>query len=362
MRILIAGGGTGGHLYPGIAVARAFRKEFPDCSVLFVGTREGLEAQILPEEGFPLETISIRGFIGKGLLEKGRVILQIPAALMRSHGILRLFRPHVVIGVGGYASGPLVLMAVLLRIPTLIMEQNYLPGMTNRVLSFIVDRVAVSFEGTRDYFKRGNVRLTGNPVRPEIYSARNRKTAADRPVLLVFGGSRGAHAVNRLMVEALPYLSAWERELEVIHQTGVADFPMVKAAYEDAGIHATVSPYLTRIQEAYQVADLVIARAGATTVAELAACALPAILIPFPQAVKNHQLWNARALQSLGAAEVIPEKEANGKTLSDRIITLVSNRELLRRMGEASRALAKPDAAAAIVEMSREIGSVEVGR
>jgi UDP-N-acetylglucosamine--N-acetylmuramyl-(pentapeptide) pyrophosphoryl-undecaprenol N-acetylglucosamine transferase len=360
MRVVMAGGGTGGHLYPGIAVAREFQRRFKEAAILFIGTEQGIESRVLPTEGFPLRTISTGGWVGKGWPARWRVFHRLPGALIRSWGILKDFRPDVVIGVGGYASGPVIAAAALMRIPTVILEQNVLPGVTNRLLSAIVNRVIIAFEGSRSFLRGRDIRCLGNPVRAEIFRARERMNvpgdrSGNRKTILIFGGSRGAHALNRAMTDALSNLVAWRDRVVFIHQTGDRDHAWVREAYEAAGFIAEVTPYLDRMAEAYSRADLVVARAGATTVAELTAAARPAILIPYPHAAGGHQERNAEMLRTAGAAEMILEDRLTGTALSERIADLLKAPEALRRMGEAAGRLAKPDAAEKIVEMCVEM-------
>jgi len=327
-----------------------------------VGTREGIESRILPGEGFSLEVLDVAGWVGRGWRKKWGVARRIPRALRDAVALLRRFQPDVVVGVGGYASGPAVLAAAWKGIPVVILEQNALPGMTNRALSYIVDRVVTAFEESRPFFgRKGRVRCLGNPVRPEIFGARERVVGGPRATLLVFGGSRGARAVNRAMTAALPHLASWRDRLTVIHQTGEDDGPWVRKAYEEADVAARVSPYLHRMDEAYREADLVVSRAGATTVAELAAAARPAILIPYPHAAHQHQRWNAESLRAAGAAELLPEDQLTGERLAERVSALLSDPERLRRMGEACGRLARPRAAEEIVALCRSLVRVEAG-
>ena len=353
-RIIIAGGGTGGHLYPGIAVAREFQKRHKDIDILFVGTVSGIEYRVLPKEGFKLETIRIAGFIGKGFLKKIMTLFMIPISFIDSFRILNRFKPQCVIGVGGYASGPLVLSAAIMRIPNVILEQNVVPGATNRLLSYFTKKVAVAFEDTKRFLRKGaDVVVVGNPIRKEIYSKDSQKS--DRFTLLIFGGSLGAHTINMNMVEAIDYLKEIKEKIKIIHQTGDTDYSLVKDAYDKAGLNADAMPYIYDMASAYANADLVISRAGATTVAELTACGKAAILIPFPFATHNHQEMNARALSEAGAGEMMLNKDLSGKILAERIIYYLNNRQKITEMEKKSAALGKKDAASRIVSLCGEL-------
>jgi UDP-N-acetylglucosamine--N-acetylmuramyl-(pentapeptide) pyrophosphoryl-undecaprenol N-acetylglucosamine transferase len=345
MRVVIAGGGTGGHLYPGIALAHEFMRARPGSSVLFVGTERGLESRVVPREGFELATIRVRGLVGRGVVRAVATIARLPVSLLEAVRVLRRFRPDLVVGVGGYAAGPTIAAARLLRRTIVLLEQNVLPGVTNRWLAPVADLVVASFDESRAVF-RGRVEVLGNPVRPAVVSA-GRTALPDAPSILVFGGSQGARAINRAVVGALPTLSKITG-LSIVHQTGQADFAETKQAYEAAGVAATVTPYVDDMGAAYARAALVVARAGATTVAELTACGRPAILIPYPHAAHGHQERNARAVEAAGAAVTVLERDLTGAALGSAIADLLADRPRLLRMAEASRALGRPDAGARI--------------
>ncbi|MBI2359872.1 MAG: undecaprenyldiphospho-muramoylpentapeptide beta-N-acetylglucosaminyltransferase [Deltaproteobacteria bacterium] len=347
MRVIMAGGGTGGHLFPGLAVAREFQRRDQMTKVLFVGTKQGIESRILPREGFPLETIPVRGMKGRGLRGMGQAAYGIPAGLWRSFGILGRFRPDLVVGLGGYSSGPVLLAAKVKRRRTVIMEQNLQPGFTNRILGRVVDRVFASYEESAVYFPRAKVVVTGNPVRwqalPEV--ARDEKFT-----LLVCGGSAGAHRINASVVEALQTMRDLASALRVIHQTGEADFAAMKGAYSLLPFEAELMPFIDKMDQAYARADLILCRAGASTVAELTSFGKAAILVPYPYAVYDHQRLNARALEERGAAEVLLDRELDGEKLGRRIRALYEDRDRLRTMGRAARKLGKPEAAKRIVD------------
>ena len=350
--MLIAGGGTAGHLYPGIALAREFERLVPGAQVVFVGTTKGLEAKIIPQEGYEIRMIKVRGLMGMGTLKKLLAIFELPYSLYQSFRLLCQMRPSLVIGMGGYASGPVVLMAGCMRIPRVLVEPNAYPGWTNRILSPLAHRIFVSFEETRRYFKNSlRVRVFGNPVRKEIQNGsvyRKKRTSAW--TLLVMGGSQGSRNINKAMVEALSPLESVRGRLHIVHQTGERDHRWVQEAYEKSGFEATVTPYLMNIWEAYTASDLVIARAGATTVAELAAIGCPAILIPFPYATQGHQEANADMLVKAGAAHIIRDVELNGAVLASKIHTLLLDPQALDEMTRNSRAQGRPRAAEEIVK------------
>ncbi len=352
MRVLIAGGGTGGHLYPGIAVAEEFSRQEPDSEVLFVGTKRGIENKILPREGYTLETIPAGGIVNKNMISKILAGIKMTGGFIRSFSIVRRFNPDVVIGVGGYASVPMLSAAVTLRIPTVILEQNLFPGLANRVLSHVVDRVVVAFEGSRRFFKR-EVHVLGNPVRRSIIGCEY--VPKDIFVVFVFGGSQGAHTINKAVVESLDFLKEETGKIKFIHQTGESDYPWVRASYEKAGMAAEAMPYIYNIAEIYNKADVVISRAGATTIAEITACGRPALLIPYPRATHDHQRINAEYLESMGTAEVISERELSGEKIAEKIKYFLYNIERLKEMSVKSAGLYKKTAAEDIVSLCREL-------
>jgi UDP-N-acetylglucosamine--N-acetylmuramyl-(pentapeptide) pyrophosphoryl-undecaprenol N-acetylglucosamine transferase len=358
LRVVIAGGGTGGHLYPGLAVARELLTRRPDAVVTFAGTTRGIEARVVPREGFELDTIRIGGLKGKAFTERLQGALSIPAGLLDAWRILSRRRPSLVIGVGGYSSGPVVLTAAARGIPTMLLEQNAVPGLTNRVLARVVRAAAVTYASTCHYF--GNKAfVSGNPVRAEFLSRETTnedRKEANAPIdVLVFGGSQGAHAINVAMVEAANFLAGLDVPIRITHQTGERDAEMVRRAYELSGVPADVEPYLYDMGHRLGRADLVVSRAGATTLAELTASGKPAILIPLPTATDDHQRKNAETLASAGAAVVMPQTEATGRALAHRIGGLVRDRDARLRMGAAARALARPDAASAIADRALEL-------
>jgi UDP-N-acetylglucosamine--N-acetylmuramyl-(pentapeptide) pyrophosphoryl-undecaprenol N-acetylglucosamine transferase len=352
MRALIAAGGTGGHIYPGIAVAGEIRRRDPASVVRFVGTAHGLESRLVPESGFELSIIESAGLKNVSLAAKVRGLILLPKSFFAARRLIRDFRPGIVIGAGGYVSGPVLLAASLMGLPTLVMDSNALPGWTNRVLARFVDKAAVSFQEALGYF-RGKGVLTGNPVRQEFFEIPAKQRDSSRFSLLVFGGSQGARAINEAMIAALPQLASRKTSLHVTHQTGQRDYEKVRAGYEAASWsdHAEVQPYIDNMMSEFANADLIICRAGATTSAELVAAGKAAIMIPFPLAADDHQRKNAEALQSAGAARMILEKDLSGARLAAEISLLIAAPDEIHRMETASRKLARRDAAAATVDL-----------
>lgn len=351
MKVIIAGGGTGGHLFPGIAIAEEFLRRSRGDRILFVGTDKGIEKRVLGDLGFSLETIDVEGIKGKGLMKSLKAVIGIPGSLIQSVWIIRDFSPELVIGVGGYASGPVVFAARLLGIRTAIAEQNALPGLTNRILGKMVNRVFVSFAQTTKWFHARKVMVTGNPIRQGFAAEIKQPTEQNRPfTLLVFGGSQGAHAINRAMLEALDELESLRTRLRILHQTGSKDRDAVADAYQTKGLAAEVLPFIVDMAAAYQAADLLVCRAGATSIAEITAAGKAAILIPFPAAVEDHQTKNAEVLVQAGAAEMISEKELTGARLAAAIKRYYESPQLLREMEIRSAGLGNIRAAADIVD------------
>jgi len=369
LHVVIAGGGTGGHLYPGIAVARELLARRPDAQISFVGTAKGIEARAVPREGFALDLIRSGGLKGKSIADRARGVWLLPLGLSDSLRIVSQRRPDLVIGVGGYSSGPVVLVAALRGVPTMLLEQNAVPGLTNRLLGHVVKAAAVTFDSTRAFFG-SKAFVSGNPVRPEFFTASgpHKESALDAQAtvtrVLVFGGSQGAHALNVAMVEAAPQLAARGSHLRLVHQTGERDLEMVRAAYGKAGLQADVEPFLYDMGRRLGWADLIVARAGASTLAELAAAGRASILIPLPTATDDHQRRNAEAIAASGGAEVLLQKDLTGPVLADRILALASDRAGRERMAAAAKSLAKPDAAKVIVDRALELagGPAEAGR
>lgn len=354
--VMVAGGGTGGHLYPGLAVASEIARRVPGARVSFVGTARGLEARIVPREGYELDLIRSAGLKGKSLAARVRGAALLPAGLLDAWRILSRRRPDVVVGVGGYSSGPVVLLAALRGVPTMVLEQNAVPGLTNRLLAPWVRAAAVTYDQTRSYF-RGRAFVAGNPVRAAFFEGGGEPAIAGAraPRVLILGGSQGAHAVNLAMVAAAPELVRAHPALELVHQTGERDLAAVREGYRIAGVHARTEGFLDPMAREMRAADLVVGRAGATTLAELAAAGRPAVLIPFAAATDDHQRRNAEVLAAAGAAVVIEERELSGDRLAGAILRLLADRGGLEAMGRASRGFAQPDAAARIVDRLLEL-------
>jgi UDP-N-acetylglucosamine--N-acetylmuramyl-(pentapeptide) pyrophosphoryl-undecaprenol N-acetylglucosamine transferase len=349
MRWVIAGGGTGGHLFPGMAIAEAFTEREKGNEVLFIGTERGIEARILAGGKFPLRIIQARPIKGRSFVGKLEALWSLPKAISQASSILKAFQPQVVLGVGGYASGPTLLAATFLGMKRAIHEQNVIPGLTNRLLRRFSQKVFVSFEETKRYFPEEKTIVTGNPVRKEILKGGERKKG-DRFTLLIFGGSAGAHRINVSMMEALGPLEDMKSSLKVIHQTGKDDLDFVSKGYQEKGFDALVKPFFDDMAAVYQRADLVICRSGASTVAELAVCGKAAILIPYPFAAHNHQWINAQKLVARGAATMIEDRALNGSLLAKAILDLYSRPEELGRMEEKIRQVGRPRAAEEIVD------------
>jgi UDP-N-acetylglucosamine--N-acetylmuramyl-(pentapeptide) pyrophosphoryl-undecaprenol N-acetylglucosamine transferase len=356
MRVLIAAGGTGGHIYPGIAVAKEVMRRDAKAEVRFVGTARGLETRLVPQAGFELSLIESAGLKNVGMGARLRGVLVLPKSFFAARRLLREFRPDVVVGAGGYVSGPVLLTAALMHTRTLVMESNALPGFTNRQLARFVDCAAVTFEAALPYF-RGKGVVIGNPVRREFFDIPPKRRDATRFSVLVFGGSQGARAINESVIAALPHLEAERAVLRITHQTGEADFEKVSAGYADTGWseQSEVRRYIEDMVAAFAETDLIICRAGATTSAELVAAGKTAIMIPFPQAADDHQRKNAEALQEAGAARMILQQELTGERLAEEIAMLVKSPGELTKREEASRKLARGDAAAAAVDLMEKL-------
>ena len=351
MRIAIAGGGTGGHLFPGIAIAEEFLKRDEKTGIIFIGTKKGIESRLLDKFGYELKIIDIEGVQGRGMMALVKGAYQIPKSIWQSRRILKHFDPDIVLGVGGYASGPAVLAAHFMNIPTAIAEQNAIPGVTNKILGNFADQIFVTYEQTKLSFPEKKVIFSGNPVRASfsVPGGVRQKERAYRH-LLIFGGSQGAEAINKNVMEMLPLLQKVKDKIRITHQTGSRQLETVKGAYEQFGIQAHVTPFIVDMAGAYAESDLIICRAGATSLAEITAAGKAAILIPYPWAVNDHQLKNAQAMASEGAAVVIQEKELTGKKLFQTIDHLLQDEQKRQQMERNSLRVSRIDAAATIVD------------
>ncbi len=351
MKILFAAGGTGGHIYPAIAVAKELLRREPASDIKFVGTNRGLETKLVPNNGFELLTIESAGLKSVGLIGQLKGLLILPRSFWQARKLLKDFKPEVVVGAGGYVTGPVLLMASLLKIPTLVMDSNALPGFTNRQLARFVDKAALTFEESVKFFPDKGV-VTGNPVRKEFFEVQPKARQA-KMNLLVFGGSQGARAINLAMVEALRHLP--KDKLEVVHQTGEHDFEKIESGYQAANWPAQIRRYITDMVSEFAKADLVICRAGATTCAELAAAGKASVMIPLPTAADDHQRKNAEALQNAGAAKMILQTDLTGESLAAEIARLINAPEKITEMENSARKLAKKDAAELTVNMIEEL-------
>lgn len=354
MKLLIAGGGTGGHLFPGIAVAEEFLSRDRANEVVFVGTEKGIEARVLPKLGFRLECIDAAGIRGKGGFAQFKAFAMLLHAYAQSRKILRAFGPDLVLGVGGYASGPVVLAARGMQIRRFIHEQNAIPGLTNKILARVAEQVFISLDESKRFFPEGKTLLTGNPVRREIVAgaAAAGVSSPDTETVhvLVFGGSAGAHSVNLAMMAALPHLAELRERITITHQTGTNDFEEVRERYSKEGFVAQVVPFIDDMAAAYRAASLVVCRAGATTIAEVTACGKACIFIPYPHAVDDHQRRNAEALLKKGAGFMLLEQELSGESLAGLLIELIRTPETIQAAGAAARSLSQVDAARVIVD------------
>jgi UDP-N-acetylglucosamine--N-acetylmuramyl-(pentapeptide) pyrophosphoryl-undecaprenol N-acetylglucosamine transferase len=354
MRVIIAAGGTGGHIYPGIAVAKEVMRRDASSVVRFVGTARGLETRLVPQAGFELSLIESAGLVNMGMAARLRGLMILPKSLVASRRLIREFRPDIVVGAGGYVSGPVLLTAALMRIPTLVMESNAVPGFTNRKLARFVNAAAVSFDAALPYF-RGKGVVTGNPVRREFFEVSSKGREPTRFSLLIFGGSQGARAVNEAMVATLPHLAEQHDVLRITHQTGKLDFEKVRAGYVAAGWqeNAEVREYIDDMVSAFAQSDLIVSRAGATTSFELMAAGKAALMVPLPGQLEQRR--NAEVMQESGAARMILQDELTGERLAQEIVALILDPERLTRMEQASRKLARGDAAVATVDLMEKL-------
>ena len=360
MRVIIAGGGTGGHVIPALAIAEQLKKQFA-AEVLFIGTARGIETRLVPQAGFPLDLIKVGALKNVSLITRARTLFDLPRALWVAGRMVSEFDPDVVIGVGGYASGPAMLAAIRRRIPTLAFEPNVVPGFANRLVARWVKAAAVHFEETCQYFP--NCKVTGVPVRQAFFEIpagcpmsrdfRDMGTGQPKspPTLLVFGGSQGAHAINQAMMESLGGLKQKIPGIHVVHQTGQRDYDAVQAAYRQAGISGEVHRFIDDMPAMFARADLLVCRSGASTVGEITAAGKPAVFVPFPRAADDHQNVNARALERSGAAVVVEENSLEAAYLVDTIAALLCDPARLTSMSAAAKSLAHPHAVEEIAEM-----------
>lgn len=351
MKVLIAAGGTGGHIYPGIAVAKEILRRDPSSEVLFVGTARGLETKIVPAGGFQLSLIKSAGLKNVGLAGKLKGLLILPQSFLEARRLIRDFKPDVVVGAGGYVSGPVLLTASLMRVPTLVMDSNALPGFTNRRLAPFVTRAALTFDAALPFFGKKGI-VTGNPVRREFFEIAPKKRG-EKVNLLVFGGSQGARAINHAMGEALAFLP--DDHVRITHQTGESDLVKLQEIYSRSEREADVRAFISNMVDEFAKADLIVCRAGATTCAELSAAGKAAIMIPLPTAADDHQRKNAEALEAAGAARMILQKDLTGESLANEILELIDQPAKISAMEAATKKLARIDAAEATVDLIEEL-------
>ena len=355
MRAILAGGGTGGHVIPALAIANQLHKEY-SAEILFIGTARGIENRLVPAAGYPLQLVRVGALKNVSLVTRAKTAFDLPRAVWDAARMLNEFAPDVVIGVGGYASGPAMLAALVKHIPTLAFEPNVVPGFANRLVAHFVSAAAVHFEETAKYFRHGEV--TGVPVRQAFFDITPKRGGI--PTLLVFGGSQGAHAINAALFRCLPVLQREAPGIHIIHQTGERDYNDALAAYERLGESAEVFKFIEDMPAAFARADLVVCRSGASTVAEIAAAGKPAVFVPFPRAADDHQRVNAEALARHDAAVVVEESKLEGVWLAETIAALLQDPERLQRMSRAARELAHPHAAHEIAAMAARVAGLEV--
>jgi UDP-N-acetylglucosamine--N-acetylmuramyl-(pentapeptide) pyrophosphoryl-undecaprenol N-acetylglucosamine transferase len=360
LRLIIAGGGTGGHIFPGLAVGKELLKRHPASEVLFVTGDRKIEGDILKDAGIRRVSITVEGIKGRGLIKTLRAAAKLPYGFFQSISIIKRFSPDMVLGVGGYSAGPVCLAAWMMGVRTAIHEQNSYPGVTNRLLSRVADRVFVSFRGSGQYFPKGKVRVTGNPIRePFLNRAKGPEERSKRFTILVTGGSQGASAINSVFIAALKMIKEKGLDPMIIHQTGQAGFENVVRAYRDNGLEGDIKPFIQDMPASYGKADIVIGRAGAGTIFELAALGKPSILIPYPQAADDHQTSNARMLSDAGGARMIPQDELDPDRLAGVLIGFMEDKVALEKMAEQARKAARPDAAKDIVDQIEEMTGIK---
>lgn len=355
MRAILAGGGTGGHVIPALAIAQQLQKDY-SAEVLFIGTARGIENRLVPAAGFPLRLVRVGALKNVSVATRMKTAYDLPRAVWHAHRILAEFRPDIVIGVGGYASGPAMLAAVLRRIPTLVFEPNFVPGFANRLVAPLVSGAAVHFAETGRYFRRCEV--TGVPVREAFFQSRNQHSTVT-PMLLVFGGSQGAHAINKVVMDSVVQLRTRIPGIHIVHQTGERDYNDAQSAYANLGDSVEVHRFIDDMPGLFARASLLICRSGASTVAEVTAAGKPAIFVPFPHAADDHQKRNAEALQRAGAAIMLGESNLTRESLVEAVGSLFSDPSRLEQMGDAARELSHPNAARDIAAMAARLAGTK---
>jgi UDP-N-acetylglucosamine--N-acetylmuramyl-(pentapeptide) pyrophosphoryl-undecaprenol N-acetylglucosamine transferase len=361
MRVIIAGGGTGGHLFPGLAVAEELKNRDDSTEVIFVGTEYGIEARVVPREGYPIKFLRAEGLVGVSAVKKVKAIVMTFFSIVDSYKIIKTVRPDIVIGVGGYASGAAMLTAYFMSIPTMILEQNSIPGLTNKILGRFVRAVCITYQESISFFPKAKTFLTGNPVRMQILKGNiesaYRLFSLERGLftIFIFGGSSGAKSINMAIVDALNNMYDLKDKIQFLHQTGIRGYENIREAYRKSGFKGTITPFIYQMGEAYAVADIVISRAGATTLAELTALGKPAILIPYPYAAGQHQELNARKLLEMGAAKMIRDSELKGESLANSIREMYTNETMRAEMQRNSRSVGRPEACARVVDIAMSL-------
>lgn len=350
MRVVIAAGGTGGHIYPAIAYAKEFQSRDPGGHVLFVGTGKSLEGNILRKEGLAFESIKVEGVVGQNFFQMIRALALLPSSVWRALQILRTHRTDLVIGTGGYVSPPVLVAAWLLRIPRVVLEPNAMPGLANRVLGPLANRIFLAFEQAMPFFPASKAKVIGTPIRKAFGLNAPLPPPSKLSRLLIFGGSQGARAINSAMLQAVECSSRLREQVMITHQTGAVDYERIKAGYAERGVEANVQPFLFEMPQELAKADLIVCRAGASTLAELSALGKVGILVPFPHATHNHQEMNARAMEEAGAARILLETELTGKRLAEEIERYMSDIPYLQSMAERSWALRKIHATEQMVQ------------
>lgn len=373
MRVIISGGGTGGHIYPAITIVRALQQLVPQCEVLFIGTERGLEADIVPKEGLPFTTIRVSGFERRLSLNNIKILGQAAGSVFKARQIISAFKPDVVIGTGGYVCGPVLLAASLMGIPSMIQEQNVIPGITNKILAKVVDKIAVGYAEAAAYFGTGSqqkILVSGNPIRQEVVAAERAEGIAaleldpDKRIVLISGGSRGARSINQAMLAVHRHF-AGRSDIHLLHVTGQSEYNNIVGNLQEAGVafndhtNSTVCPYLYNMPQALAAADIAVFRAGAVGLAELTARGIPAVLVPYPYAAENHQEHNARVMEARQAAVVIRDRELSGERLIAALEQLLSEPDRLAAMAAASRELGKAEAASVIAAAALQLANAQ---
>jgi len=354
MKFVISGGGTGGHIFPGIAIAQALMLLESEAQILFIGGKGQRESKLIPNAGFDFEPILVQSFPRKLSLNWLKVIVKVPAGFFKSLVILSRFKPEIAVGTGGYVCGPVLMAALFLRIPIVIQEQNVFPGLTNRILGRWAKEIHIHFPEAAQFLPKEKIKVTGNPVRPEIVTTQacHEKLGLDPSKMTIFfvGGSQGARSINKAVMNALERLSELASQIQIVHQTGESDFQTVKDAYSKYDIHALVQPFFYNIDEVYACANLVTCRSSAMTLSEVTIRGLPTILIPYPYSAEDHQTFNAKLLEEKGAGIMIADSQLTGDTLAYNIISLIRDKNRLANMASNSKSMGRLDAANKIAE------------